>query len=198
LPLTLRRLDGDGRSRTDIFLVASEALVRLSYIPVQSKRVQCGRVESNHHSTRRQGYSLLSSPFAPRPHGVRVAGRARTGACGDHNPGCFRLHHGHHVDDYAPQTPVAPQAGLLQKKTVVSEFVRTPSLSRSFPTRPTRALGTCRSNRLNDVTRYAAVARVSVPLTERIWKLMWYSRKQHPLSAISVPRPPELIRSPRV
>src|SRR5436190_15721191 len=30
--------------------------VRLSYIP------QCGRVESNHHSPRRQGYSLLSSP----------------------------------------------------------------------------------------------------------------------------------------
>jgi hypothetical protein len=27
----------------------------------------------------------------------RVAGRARTVACGAHNPGCFRLHHGHHV-----------------------------------------------------------------------------------------------------
>jgi hypothetical protein len=27
---------------------------------------------------------------------VRVAGRARTGADGAHNPGCFRLHHGHH------------------------------------------------------------------------------------------------------
>jgi hypothetical protein len=33
LPLTLRRRSGDGRSRTDIFLVASEALVRLSYFP---------------------------------------------------------------------------------------------------------------------------------------------------------------------
>ena len=32
---------------------------------------------------------------ARRPHDVRVAGRARTGACGAHDPGCFRLHHGH-------------------------------------------------------------------------------------------------------
>jgi hypothetical protein len=32
---------------------------------------------------------------AQRPQG-RVAGRARTGADGAHNPGCFRLHHGHH------------------------------------------------------------------------------------------------------
>ena len=55
-------MSGDGRSRTDIFLVASEALVQLSYIPLVGK-TRCGRVESNHHSTRRQGYSLLSSPL---------------------------------------------------------------------------------------------------------------------------------------
>ena len=30
---TTEAQSGDGRSRTDIFLVASEALVRLSYIP---------------------------------------------------------------------------------------------------------------------------------------------------------------------
>jgi hypothetical protein len=33
---------------------------------------------------------------AQRPRESRVAGRARTGASGAHNPGCFRLHHGHH------------------------------------------------------------------------------------------------------
>ena len=63
LPLTLRRQRGDGRSRTDIFLVASEALARLSYIPgVIRSVVRCGRVESNHHSARRRGYSAVSSP----------------------------------------------------------------------------------------------------------------------------------------
>ena len=46
----------------------------LSYIP----RHECGRVESNHHSARRQGYSLLSSPVLS----VRIEGaadRIRTG-----------------------------------------------------------------------------------------------------------------------
>ena len=60
---TTEASDGDGRSRTDIFLVASEALVRLSYIPELTEDRECGRVESNHHSTGRQGYSLLSSPM---------------------------------------------------------------------------------------------------------------------------------------
>ena len=32
--VNFERLSGDGRSRTDIFLVASEALVQLSYIPL--------------------------------------------------------------------------------------------------------------------------------------------------------------------
>jgi hypothetical protein len=30
---------------------------------------ECGRVESNHHSLRRRGYSAESSPRAQRPHG---------------------------------------------------------------------------------------------------------------------------------
>ena len=55
---------GDGRSRTDIFLVASEALVQVELHPQK-----CGRVESNHHSTGRQGYSLLSLADAQRPRG---------------------------------------------------------------------------------------------------------------------------------
>jgi hypothetical protein len=72
-------------------------------------------VESNHHSTRRQGYSLLSSPLAQRPHELRVAGRARTGASGDHNPGCFRLHHGHHEsgDDRTRTGGLSPDKRVL-------------------------------------------------------------------------------------
>ena len=40
-----------------------------------------------------------------------VAGRARTGASGDHNPGCFRLHHGHH--ETAGTTGLEPAASRL-------------------------------------------------------------------------------------
>src|SRR4030088_3595757 len=40
----------------------------------------------------------------------RVAGRARTGACRAHNPGCFRLHHGHHE---AGTTGLEPAASRL-------------------------------------------------------------------------------------
>jgi hypothetical protein len=67
-------------------------------------------VESNHHSTRRQGYSLLSSPMLSVRVARRVAGRVRTGACGAHNPGCFRLHHGHHE---AGTTGLEPAASRL-------------------------------------------------------------------------------------
>jgi len=35
----------------------------LSYIPGAIEMTGAKRVESNHHSTRRQGYSLLSSPM---------------------------------------------------------------------------------------------------------------------------------------
>ena len=101
-------------------------------------------MESNHHSSRRQGYSLLSSPLlsvrlesvkgqevagreAASSGGFRavgnppsripdlaptaqVADRARTGAAGDHNPGCFRLHHDHHE---AGTTGLEPAASRL-------------------------------------------------------------------------------------
>jgi hypothetical protein len=40
-----------------------------------------------------------------------VAGRARTGASGDHDPGCFRLHHGHHEE--AGTTGLEPAASRL-------------------------------------------------------------------------------------
>src|SRR5438874_4348741 len=95
LPLTLRRRDGDGRTRTDIFLVASEALVLLSYIPCAGEgEVRTGGVEPPQHEA--TGLQPAELTAAQRPRGTRVAGRARTGASGDHNPGGFRLHHGHH------------------------------------------------------------------------------------------------------
>jgi hypothetical protein len=50
--------NGDGGTRTHIGLVASEVLFQLSDVPA----MKCGRVESNHHSARRRGYSPLSSP----------------------------------------------------------------------------------------------------------------------------------------
>jgi hypothetical protein len=76
LPLTLRRRvgSGDGGTRTHIGLVASEVLFQLSDVP----GIKCGRVESNHHSARRRGYSPLSSPGAQRPH-EGATDRIRTG-----------------------------------------------------------------------------------------------------------------------
>ena len=86
---------GDCRSRTDIFLVASEALAQLSYIPgCRNEKVRTGGVEPPQHEA--TGLQPAELADAQRPHELRVAGRARTGASGDHNPGCFRLHHGHH------------------------------------------------------------------------------------------------------
>jgi hypothetical protein len=66
-------------------------------------------VESNHHSARRQGYSLLSSPMLSAS-ADRVAGRVRTGADGGHGPGCFLLHHDHHG---AGTTGLEPAASRL-------------------------------------------------------------------------------------
>jgi hypothetical protein len=40
----------------------------------------------------------------------RVAGRVRTGAGGAHNPGCFRLHHGHHEERGRPGSNRRPLA----------------------------------------------------------------------------------------
>ena len=44
------------RSRFDMVYL----LITVGYLPGLD---ECGRVESNHHSTRQQGYSLLSSPM---------------------------------------------------------------------------------------------------------------------------------------
>jgi hypothetical protein len=103
LPLTLRRRRWRRRESNPLLLGASEVLCHLSYIP------RCGRMESNHHSARRPVYSRGSSPVAQRPRarGDRPGSNRRRG---DHNPGCFRLHHGHHR---AGTTGLEPAASRL-------------------------------------------------------------------------------------
>ena len=57
-------------------------------------RVECGRVESNHHSRWRRGYSALSSPVLGVRR-VKRGGRSDSNRhCGAHDPGCWPLHHG--------------------------------------------------------------------------------------------------------
>ena len=79
-------MNGDGRSRTDIFLVASEALGRVELHP----QGQCGRVESNHHSARRQGYSLLSSPMLSVREEIKGGRPDSNRYREDHDLGCCR------------------------------------------------------------------------------------------------------------
>jgi hypothetical protein len=71
LPLTLRRLDGDGRSRTR----SSSLQARRSSDRATSPR--CGRVESNHHSRGQRLYRPLSSPVLS-VRANRAVGRTRT------------------------------------------------------------------------------------------------------------------------
>ena len=47
-------------------------------------------MESNHHSLKRRVYSAGSSPVLSVRLKKGVAGRIRTDAGGDHNPGCCR------------------------------------------------------------------------------------------------------------
>jgi hypothetical protein len=69
---------------------------------------ECGRVESNHHSQRRRGYSALSSPMlSVRARGSRPDSNRYREA---HNLGCSPLHHGHHE---AGTTGLEPAASRL-------------------------------------------------------------------------------------
>src|SRR5262249_8870147 len=77
-------------------------------------------------------------------------------------------------------------------------LVAIPFFSRSSPVSPTLTFLTSLVWRVNAVTRYFAVAWVSVPLTERIWKVIRYPGVQHPASARSRPRPFDVIESERV
>ena len=75
LPLTLRRRDGDGGSRTPLLLGASEAFFQKNLIPEGvGCAVRTGGVEPPQSVTR--GYSAVSSPRARRPR-VKAGG----GAC---------------------------------------------------------------------------------------------------------------------
>ena len=53
-------------------------------------RVECGRVESNHHSQWRRGYSALSSPMLGVRGKTRAAGRIRTDTAGLTTPDAGR------------------------------------------------------------------------------------------------------------
>ena len=69
---TTEALEWRRRESNPLLLVASEVLFPMSFIP----RWQCGRVESNHHSRRRRGYSPLSSPLlSVRMENVHLKGR---------------------------------------------------------------------------------------------------------------------------
>lgn len=85
----------------------------LSYIP-KREWSECGRVESNHHSARRQGYSLLSSPVLS----VRVQGGRPTGfepVPRGSRPRMLPLHHSHHVsgDDRTRTGGLSPDKRAL-------------------------------------------------------------------------------------
>jgi hypothetical protein len=72
-------------------------------------------MESNHHSARHRVYSAGSSPLL----GVREIWGDRPGSNrrrGDHDPGCFRLHHGHHE---AGTTGFEPAASRLTSERSV-------------------------------------------------------------------------------
>ena len=103
LPLTLRRL-GWRRSESN----RQPSRCKRGALPVElHPRGECGRVESNHHSARRQGYSLLSSPVLSvrmrrkgRPTGFEPVPRGS-------RPRMLPLHHGHHEAGTAGLEPAA-------------------------------------------------------------------------------------------
>ncbi len=75
--------------------------------------MRTGGVEPPQHEA--TGLQPAELADAQRPHELRVAGRDRTGASGDHNPGCFRLHHGHHEsgDDRTRTGGLSPDKRVL-------------------------------------------------------------------------------------
>ena len=76
---------GDGGNRTRSSSVQARCSATRASSPSEAAAgpgaARCGRVESNHHSSRRPDYSRVSSPGAQRPR-EGVTGRARTGAAG--------------------------------------------------------------------------------------------------------------------
>jgi hypothetical protein len=113
--------NGDGGTRTHIGLVASEVLFQLSDVPA----MKCGRVESNHHSARRRGYSPLSSPVLSvrveqgRPTGFEPVPRGS-------RPRMLPLHHSHHVkvsgDDRTRTGGLSPDKRVLSPLSYAPEW----------------------------------------------------------------------------
>ena len=105
---TTEARDGDGRSRTDIFLVASEALVRLSYIPRRKTIDADGWSRTT--TAEATGLQPAELARAQRPRTTKGGRPDSNRRRGDHDPGCFRLHHGHHE---AGTTGLEPAASRL-------------------------------------------------------------------------------------
>jgi hypothetical protein len=94
LPLTLRRRRWR-RSESNRHLPRCKRGARpVELHPRAGDEVRTGGVEPPQREA--AGLQPAELAVAQRPHELRVAGRVRTGAGGVHNPGCFRLHHGHH------------------------------------------------------------------------------------------------------
>ena len=112
--------------------------------------MRTGGVEpAQHEATGLQPAELAN---AQRPRGTKgVAGRARTGASGDHNPGCFRLHHGHHEsgDDRARTGGLSPD-----KRALCSSELR-----------PQSSAGGIRTHGLE----LMRLARTAAPLPRKVW-----------------------------
>src|SRR5262245_31577076 len=87
--------DWHGRARTCTCLLNREPLDRLSYVPTG-----CGRVESNHHSARRRGYSAVSSPMLSvrKSPGLGRSAGLEPAPAGS-RPGMLPLHHDRSEDD---------------------------------------------------------------------------------------------------
>ena len=91
LPLTLRRLDGDGGSRTR----SSSLQARCSATRASSPRwstcvMRTDGVEPPQREAPRLQRGELTLAQRPPNRKSKVADRVRTGADGAHNPGCFR------------------------------------------------------------------------------------------------------------
>jgi hypothetical protein len=101
-----------------------------------------------------------------------VAGRARTGACGDHDPGCFRLHHGHHGsgDDRTRTGGLSPDKRVLFRLSYAPEGVEG-GIGSPQPETETLPSGRPRSQLLPIGAPASACPRRHL-LTGRPWRLV--------------------------
>ncbi len=111
-------------------------------------RLECGRVESNHHSHGRRGYSALSSPVLGVRR-VKRGGRSDSNRhSGAHDPGCLPLHHGRQEKWKAGSAPRNRRQRRCRFARPRSQLFTSsaPLPARSAPPPPHRsALEACRS-----------------------------------------------------